>query len=301
MTVVVLWFICGWLRCAWRSEWAGLRLAVRDRGYGPRKQLPSSCRGQRKPVWVQREVLRLAALTGNGCRSIADLFNRLHALSRSMTVSKSFVAYTVRAHRYEIEDLRRQIRRRPPRPTLGYAVWALDLTGKGDAAGQIHSVLGIEDHGSRALLVLEVLQRRNAWTLLGHLFLAVGRFGRPRAIRTDNEAVFRGRVFRSVLKLANVRQQFTVLGCPWMNGRIERLFGSLKQKLDQLQVDSRAALVELMAEFRTWYNHVRPHQNLGGVTPAEAWSGVDPYAQAPRQAIWFEAWDGLLTGYYLRR
>jgi len=46
---------------------------------------------------------------------------------------------------------------------------------------------------------------------------------------------------------------------------------------------------------------VRPHQNLGGLTPAEAWSGIDPYAAAPKQAIWFEGWGGMLTGYYLRR
>ena len=86
-----------------------------------------------------------------------------------------------------------------------------------------------------------------------------------------------------------------------MNGRIERLFGTLKQKLDQLEVDTRDALVRLMGEFRCWYNHVRPHQNLAGLTPSEAWSGVDPYATAPKQAIWFEGWGGLLTGYYLRR
>ena len=86
-----------------------------------------------------------------------------------------------------------------------------------------------------------------------------------------------------------------------MNGRIERLFGTLKQKLDQLQVDSRDVLVRLVDEFRCWYNHVRPHQNLAGFTPAEAWSRVDPYAAAPKQAICFEAWGGMLTGYYLRR
>jgi hypothetical protein len=52
--------------------------------------------------------------------------------------------------------------------------------------------------------------------------------------------------------------------------------------------------------FQHWYNHVRPHQNLDGRTPAEAWYGIDPYTKPPKQEHWFEAWDGLLTGYHLR-
>ena len=128
----------------------------------------------------------------------------------------------------------------------------------------------------------------------------MGRYGKPRALRCDNDSVFRSRVFRAVLRLVGVAQQFTLPGCPWMNGRIERLFGTLKQGLDQLEVDCGQALASLLSEFRCWYNHVRPHQNLAGWTPAEAWGGIDPYAKPPISACWFEAWDGLLTGYYLR-
>jgi hypothetical protein len=50
-----------------------------------------------------------------------------------------------------------------------------------------------------------------------------------------------------------------------------------------------------------WYNAVRPHQNINGRTPLEAWMRVDPYRDAPKQAVRFEAWDGLLTGFYMRR
>lgn len=35
------------------------------------------------------------------------------------------------------------------------------------------------------------------------------------------------------------------------------------------------------AAFRLWYDHVRPHQHLQGLTPAEVWDGVDPPAGAP--------------------
>jgi putative transposase len=85
-----------------------------------------------------------------------------------------------------------------------------------------------------------------------------------------------------------------------MNGRIERLFGTLKNKLDRIKIDGRETLAFWMSDFRLWYNAVRPHQNLSGLTPDEAWHGNNPYAKAPKSVQWFEAWDGLLTGYYLR-
>jgi len=46
---------------------------------------------------------------------------------------------------------------------------------------------------------------------------------------------------------------------------------------------------------------VRPHQHLGGRTPAEAGVGIDPYAAAPKSIRYFSAWDGLLTGFYMLR
>ena len=61
------------------------------------------------------------------------------------------------------------------------------------------------------------------------------------------------------------------------------------------------ALTQALTEFRFFYNHVRPHQNLSGRTPAEAWAGMDPYTRRGKSEYWFESWDGLLKGYYLRR
>lgn len=217
-----------------------------------------------------------------------------------MTVGKSFVNYTLRKHRYEIEVLRREIKRKPPRPVPINDTWAIDMTGKGDLAGNVHTILGIADHGSRKLLTLEILKRQNSWTLLGHLFLAIGRYGVPRALRSDNASVFRSKVFRWGCQLAGIRQQFSVPGCPWMNGRIERLFGTLKQKMDQIEIGTSQSLEYLFGEFGFWYNKVRPHQNLDGLTPEEAWRGGSPYINAPRSVHWFEAWGGLLKGYYLR-
>ena len=197
--------------------WLWIRIRVwfssgrQPRRIGRRSSWPTSGRTQPKPAWVTREIIHLKALMPDaGCRRIADTFNRRHAhhreIRRRMTVGKSFVADTMRKHRYEIEIVRRRMKHRVPPALPRNLVWAMDLTGKTDAAGSIHSILGLLDHGSRGLLDLAALPNKCSWTLLGHLFIAIGKYGRPRAIRTDNESVFAGHVFRAVLRLAGIRQ-----------------------------------------------------------------------------------------------
>lgn len=299
MLMLLAWL---WIRAsAWFARGA------KNRRSGRRRSPPiAHCRMQAKPSWVVREIVRLKALMPDaGCRMIADSFNRRFAchadFKRRATVGKSFVADTVRKHRYEIEVERRRIKHRVPPALPRNLVWAMDMTGKTDAAGNLHMILGLLDHGSRGLLTLAALPDKGSWTLLGHLFLAIGQYGKPRALRTDNEACFTSRVFRFVLALAGIRHQRSDPGCPWQNGRIERLFGTLKRKLDQWEVVGFEALQGSLGEFQFWYNHVRAHQHLGGATPAEAWAGVNPFAVKHKSETWFEAWDGLLQGYYLRR
>ncbi len=259
-------------------------------------------RTRAKPAWVKHEVLRLKAhMPQDSCRKIEDCFNRRFEFTRKMTVRKTYVSYTISRHLYEIQVLRKQIKNANPKSVPVNWVWGMDLTGKTDTQGRLHMLLGIVEHGSRAALCLQALRDKSSWTLLGHLFLAIGQYGKPRFVRTDNEAVFTSRVFRLVLFLFSIRHQTIDLHCPWQNGRVERFFGTLKERLDQLAVVSFDALNSALGEFRFFYNHVRSHQNLARATPAEAWAGVNPRVTRFKQEYWFEAWDGLLAGYYLRR
>jgi putative transposase len=275
-------------------------LRKRKTGYIPANPTHPG-RRQAKPNWVKHEIIRLKALLPEkGCRKITDLFNHLYTSKRNMTVGKTYVAYIIQQHRYQIRILRRQLKHRVPRHIPKNHLWAIDLTGKGDTTGKIHSILGIIDHGSRKLLTLETAHSKNAWTLLGHFFLVIGKFGKPRAIRSDNEPVFKSRIFRSVLALVGIHHQFTAPGCPWMNGRIERAFGTLKNKLDRLKINGHETLAQLLTEFSFWYNATRPHQHLNGLTPDEVWYDINPYAHPPKSVQIFSGWGGLLRGLYLR-
>jgi len=249
-----------------------------------------------KPEWVRKKVVRLKALMPEaGCRSIAHAFNRLHE-RKGMTVGKSYVNEVVRKHRYEIQVLRRRIKHKRPRSVPHNLVWGVDLTGKTDASGRLHNIFGIIEHQSRASLMLASLADKASITLLECIIAAIKRYGKPQYIRTDNEAIFTSRLFRFGLWLLGIKHQRTEVACPWQNGKVERFFGTLKEKLNQWEVTSHEELAHSLHLFRFWYNHVRPHDYLDGATTAEVWSGKK---DNPDRAKWFEAWDGLLTGYWL--
>ena len=270
---------------------------------GTRKRLPLPVlqRNRKKPLWVIHAVVRIKALCPDyGCTKVAHAFNRLYG-HRSMSVSRSYVAYTIRNHRYAILQYRRAMRRRRAGRFRANRSWAIDLTGKQDAFGKVHMILGILDQGTRRGLCLKAIPNKCSWALLGHLFLAIARYGKPSALKSDNEAVFRSALFRAVLRFCGIRQQFSAIGCPWMNGRIERFFGTLKQSLNGWQVADAPMLQRALAQFLFFYNHVRPHENLGGQTPVEAWEKIDSYAEKPKQVRYFEAWEGLLTGFHIQR
>ena len=162
-------------------------------------------------------------------------------------------------------------------------------------------MLGVVDHGSRLDIALRRVPRFNVWTLLGTLFLAFGEHGVPLVLKLDNHPVHHAKWFKRVMRVAGVRLSFTELASPWQNGRIERLFGTLKAALrDHAIADSRHLDLSL-AQFRFWYNAVRPHQHLGGRTPLQVWRCIDPYRRPPRRALWFEGWNGRLRGWVLHQ
>ena len=81
---------------------------------------------------------------------------------------------------------------------------------------------------------------------------------------------------RFLLLLSDIRHQRSELHCPWQNGRIERLFGTLKQRLEQWQV----------AGYEAWSEWTIP--DASRITLLSSWlrmlitpaSGRDPQVRA---------------------
>ena len=186
---------------------------------------------QPKPKWVKKKVIWLKALMPQaGCRTIVHTFNRLHQ-AKGVTVSKSYVNTVTRNHQYEIQILRRKLKHKRPKALPHNLIWGIDLTGKTDAAGKLHNILGIIEHQSRACLTLKPLVDKSSIALLECIISTIKKYGKPKMIRTDNEAIFTSQLFRFGLWVLGIKHQRTEVSCPWQNGKVERFFGTLKQKL----------------------------------------------------------------------
>jgi putative transposase len=280
-------------RCHLRSHF--VRCTV---GHGPELK---SVNSHKKPDWVIAEVLRLKVLTGKhvGCRKVAQTFNRLHG--PLVTVGKTFVSEVIKAHQYKLVCLTRDMRAKKPVPVAVNAVWGMDMSFLTDDSGKTHAFVGIVDHGSRVCTQLCVLLNKKSWTLLGHLCLAIGQYGKPKALRTDNETYMNSFVFRAFLKLVGIKKQTIPVASPWCNGRIERFFGTIKPWLKPFVIHGACALQAMLIDAQSFYNHVRPHQNLNGMTPVEAWQGLTPSGLKQTKSVTaVQALDGEVGGYYFR-
>ncbi len=226
---------------------------------------------QAKPTWVKKEVIRLKAILGQkaGCRRVAQSFNRLHI--NCATVGKTYVATVIRDNHYLIMQERHKLKNKLPRWVAINDTWAMDLSFYTTTDNITQPFIGIIDHGSRKLLSLNTIINKSSWTLLGNLCLAIGKYGKPKKLRTDNEVIFTSFVFKTFLKLVNIQQQKIPVASPWCNGRIERLFGTLKPMLKLFAISNKTELQSWLNQFTHWYNRHRTHQNIGGKTPEEVW------------------------------
>lgn len=256
---------------------------------------------QPKPMWVKDAVLALHENSPCSHRKLADTFNRIYFADTGVSVGRTWVRETIKKHEHDQLQMQKGLKHRIPRHQERNIIWGIDTTCIRDAQGTVHLAIGIIDHGSRKCLRLHHLKRFNGWTFLGHLFLAVGKYGKPAAIRTDNHAVFHSRRVQRALKLARIKSTFSAPGKPWQNGRIERFFGTIKAALAGYGVMNQTHLVQSLVQFQFWYNFTRPHQHLNGRTPAEAWDGIDPFFAPVKTVHGFVAWGGRLRGLVLRR
>ena len=242
----------------------------------PKPQPPAEPQPRRrknaKPGWVPATLIELAKRSPQcRCRALANLFNRTYHDDTGVSVGKTYVSNVLRDYRMNLAQPHRYAHDIDTAcPIL--TTWGIDLSGHQESRNTTRMIFGIIDHGSRRVLTLKTLRDRSSIDILRLLLDAIEHYGKPKKIRTDNEAIFTSWVFAFALRWLGIKHQRIALQCPWMNGRIERVWSTFKQLLRAFDIRNEAELQATLDLLRETYNQRRPHQSLSGHTPDEAWA-----------------------------
>lgn len=185
-------------------------------------------------------------------------------------------------------NLVRERRRRAPvsvveqAPTLAAAepndVWSVDFKGWWRVRdGSKCEPLTVRDAASRFVLALTASSTACAPTrkLFEQLFR---RHGVPKAIQCDNGTPFIS--VQSACGLSSLSAWWVSLGirvvrsrpgCPQDNGGHERMHRDVCADVQSDPAETLAEQQRILDRWRQEFNHVRPHQALGGKTPAEVY------------------------------
>lgn len=175
-------------------------------------------------------------------------------------------------------NIRRRAKKRLPtrvkqplyQPACINEVWSLDYMSDTLWDGRKFRVLNIMDDCSREVLAAEVDTSLPALRLIRTLERLRETRGLPQSIRVDNGPEFISQRVADWCEQWQVALMFIQPGKPTQNGFVERLNGSLrKELLDAYVFRSLDQVRQMIDEWKTDFNHERPHQSLNHQTPVE--------------------------------
>jgi putative transposase len=174
-------------------------------------------------------------------------------------------------------------------------VWTVDFKGWWRTTnGDRCEPLTVRDAASRFVLAIEIgaTTGQHVRQVLEPLFR---RYGLPKAIQCDNGAPFisvQARAGLSTLSASWVDLGIRVVrsrpGCPQDNGAHERMHADVRADVQARPAATREQQQRALDRWRAEFNQVRPHQALGGKTPAEVYKPTErrrppakPFAYPP--------------------
>ena len=155
--------------------------------------------------------------------------------------------------------------------------WATDLTTVWTRLDATVAVVPVIDCGDRYVFECEVTKSQESPRVLAPVQSALDAvFGSPANVpsglelRSDHGPQYTGDDCATMCAMWNIEHTFAPIGRPTGNAVAERFIETLK--VEQIWTRDWESAEELRAAIATWlhrYNHRRPHQALGWMTPAE--------------------------------
>ena len=158
-------------------------------------------------------------------------------------------------------------------------VWATDITYLPMAKGFVYLV-AIMDWASRRVLAWRTSNTLTTDFCVEALQEALAKYGRSEIFNTDQGAQFTSAAFTKVLESHGIRISMDGRGRWVDNVFVERLWRSVKYEEVYLHAyGSIAEANQRLGLYFDFYNRIRPHQGLDGLTPDAAYFGA-PMLQA---------------------
>ena len=225
---------------------------------------------------VVRHVVQTLTLAGfPGDASVAAFLARAGWRLSRRTVQRVRKEKPIAPETPKAENGSRAVRARYPNH-----VWMMDLT---EIPGLLRlfsfKLAVVFDVFSRVPLGARVFLSEPSAAEITRLFVSTAlRFGAPRHSVSDQGPQFTSETFRRTLAHHGVRHRYGAVGQTGSIALIERFFLTLKTVMS---VGTRPPLLRpdlerRLALFFAYYACLRPHQGLGGSTPAERFLGLNP-------------------------
>jgi transposase InsO family protein len=224
-----------------------------------------------------------------GLRKVRDFLARF----RGLKVSTGSVRKTLRTAGVSTPSAPARAKRKPAPPrrferARPNELWQSDIT-------YLHVpwsrrplyLVAFLDDASRYVVSTGLHLQQRQEIAIEALLLGISRFGRPKEVLTDQGRQYfawRGKNdFQKLLHREGIQHVLARAHHPETVGKCERFWETLKRELwDRVQPKDLEEARARLEHFVRHYNHFRPHQGLGGVTPADRFFGAE---SAVRRAI----------------
>lgn len=175
-------------------------------------------------------------------------------------------------------NIRRRAKKRLPErvkqplgiPTAPNQMWSIDFMSDNLVDGRKFRLFNVIDDFNRESLAIEVDTSIPSLRVIRVLEKLVEQRGCPQNIRCDNGPEFISHKLSEWCheEKRKINLQFIQPGRPMQNAYIERKNGSIRRELLNAYLFASLQEVRLLVqEWRTDYNHNRPHKSLGYLSP----------------------------------
>jgi len=244
ITVVKPETVIGWHRRGFRAYW---RCRSRRRGGRPR---------------IDREI-----------RDLIRRMNRENQLWGAPRIHSELLMLGIEVAQSTVA---RYMTRRQGPPSQGWKTFlrnhaagiaSIDLFVVRTISFKLLNGLVILRHARRRLVTISVTNNPTAEWIAGQVTDAFPWDEAPRHLIRDRDGEF-GPAFTRRIRAMGIRDHPTVARSPWQNGHVERLIGSIRREsLDHLVVFGEAHLRDVLKNYGSYYNEVRPHLSLNKDAP----------------------------------